>query len=271
MKFTIITACRNAATTLPGALASVFRQELPEDVALEHIVMDGASTDETATVLRDWASRLAFVSQRGFDFRYTSESDQGLYDAINKGLDLATGDIIGILNADDVFATDDVIARLAEAFRADPTLDLTYGDIRFVRAGGTVEEVRAAPVVRYCTGRWFRPWMFRFATFPAHPSTFVRAAAYRAAGPYSLAYPVCADFEMMLRLIRIHGVRTRYLPFCTTVMRLGGLSTSGFSSMAEINREDVRALRANGIWSALPLVYLKYLLKIWGYIFRGGL
>lgn len=110
--------------------------------------------------------------------------------------------------------------------------------------------------------------MFRFATMPAHPSIFVRRECFEKYGGYSLDYRICADFEMMLRLFWKHRIRTKYLPLCTTVMRMGGASTGGLRSNVEINREDLRALRANGYWSCLPLIYLKYLFKIWGYVFR---
>jgi len=264
MRITIVTACRDARRTLGTALESVYAQTFGEGVELEHLVVDGASSDGSVGLLSEWAKKVADTPRTGFSFRWVSEPDRGLYDAINKGLGRATGDVIGILNADDAFDGDDVIARLAEAFRADEKLQVIYGDVRFVRAGDTLSALRAAPTVRYCTGRYFRPWMFRFATFPAHPSTFVRRSCYETFGGYSLDYRICADFEMMLRLFVVHSVRTRYLPLCTTVMRLGGLSTGGFGSNVQINREDLRALRTHGIWSCLPMIYTKYLFKIWG-------
>jgi len=262
MKITVVTACWNGAKTLATALESVRSQVLPTGVSLEHIVVDGGSDDGSAALLEAAAK---VTPRLGFAFRGLSERDRGLYDALNKGMKLATGDVIGILNADDVFAADDVIAKVAAAFAADAQLEATYGDIRFVRGGDTVKTLRTAPTVRYCTGRFFRTWMFRFATFPAHPSTFVRRDCFTRFGDYSLDYRICADFELMLRLFWKHRIRAQYLPLCTTVMRLGGLSTGGLKSTLEINREDLRALRANGCWSSLPLLYVRYLFKIWGF------
>lgn len=240
MKITIITACYNSIATIQDAIESVKRQRLPPMVEIEHLIIDGGSTDGTEK------------------FATISEKDHGMYDALNKGIKLSTGDIIGILNADDVLDGEDVVANIANGF-SEPSIDAVYADVRFVREIG-------GPTVRYCTGRFFRNWQFRFATFPAHPSTFVRRECFDKYGMYSLDYHICADFEMMLRLFYINGIRSKYLPFCTTVMRTGGASTGGISSNIEINREDLRALRANGVWSCMPLIYLKYFAKIFGFL-----
>jgi len=274
MRITLITACRNAKETLPTALESVARQSLSSGIELEHIVVDGASTDGSPSLLADWENHLRAASRPGLSFRFVSETDRGLYDAINKGIRLATGDIVGILNADDVLASDTVISQISAAF-SEPTdsqttpLQAIYADIRFVRnVSGDLATLRAAPSARYCTGRFFRLWQFRFATFPAHPSTFIRRACFEKYGLYSVDYRISADFEMILRLFWKHRLNTRYLPLCTTVMRMGGLSTSSWRSNLQINREDLRALRTHGYWSCLPLIYLKYLFKIWGFLRR---
>lgn len=280
MKVSIVTACFNAVKTLPQTLESVRSQVVPDGVELEHIVVDGGSKDGTAEILQAFsaskaggnscsdATRRRVHEGDTYTFRWLSERDRGLYDAINKGIRMATGEVVGICNADDVLADDQVVAKIAAAFSEDEDLDAVYADIRFVREGDSVEALRAAPTTRYCTGRFFRNWMFRFATFPAHPSTFVRKACFEKVGYYSLDYKICADFEMMLRLFRKHGIRARYLPICTTVMRTGGLSTAGLHSNRQINQEDLRALKAHGYWSCLPLIYLKYFFKIWGFVFK---
>lgn len=265
MKISIVTACYNSAATIRDALESVRSQRLTEGVELEHIVVDGGSTDGTAELVRAFADGEA----KGFNFRWISERDRGLYDAINKGIRMASGDVIGICNADDVLASDDVLAKIACAFgERVGTLDAVYADIRFVREGQGVESLRGAPTTRYCTGKYFRNWMFRFGTFPAHPSTFVRKACFEKFGFYSLEYRICADFEMMLRLFYKNKIHTRYIPVCTHVMRMGGMSTGGLKSNIAINHQDLQALKANGVWSCLPLIYLKYFAKIWGYVRR---
>jgi len=270
MKITIVTACYNAAATIRTALESVAGQRIEargeRRIEIEHIVVDGGSTDGTVEAVRKFELGIRGEERENFSFKWISEKDNGLYDAINKGIRMATGDVVGICNADDVLASDDTIAEIASQFDGD--VEAIWADIRFVRAGGTVEMLRQAPVTRYCTGKFFRRWMFRFGTFPAHPSTFVRKSCFEKFGYYSLDYRICADFEMMLRLFWKHGVRAKYLPICTHVMRTGGLSTGGFRSNVQINREDLRALRANGYWSCLLLIYAKYLFKVWGFVFR---
>jgi glycosyltransferase involved in cell wall biosynthesis len=260
-----------------------------------------------------------------FTFRWLSESDQGMYDAINKGIKMATGDVVGILNADDVLADDETLAHIASAFEPPEVgsqkseVDCVYADIRFVKRrdvaspsqggidggcssqhlkrrdaprieppsalaslGGyaspsqgdesfssdALGELRKAETVRYCSAKRWRPWMFRFAAMVPHPSFYVRRECFERLGGYSLDYRICADFELELRYLYLAKLRAAYLPECVVVMRMGGMSTAGWRSNIVINREDLRALRANGVWSCLPLIYLKYLFKIWGFVFR---
>ena len=257
MKVTLITACYNSVATLPTAIESVLSQR---GVELEYIVVDGGSKDGTVELLKDYEQR--FEGR----LRWISEPDQGMYDAINKGIAMATGDIVGILNADDVLASNDTLAHIAAAFT--PGIDALYADIRFVREGETVDALRGAPTVRYCSAAKWKPWMFRFAAMVPHPSFYVRRECFDRLGGYSLDYRICADFELELRYLYLAKLKATYLPECVVVMRLGGASTAGWRSNVEINREDLRALRSHGIWSCLPLIYLKYFFKIWGFVFK---
>ena len=281
MKITLITACRNSAGTIRTAMESVLRQK---GVDVEYIVVDGASTDESVSVFKEYAPRF------NGRMRWISEPDRGMYDAINKGIAMATGDVVGILNADDVLATDETLAHIAFAFESPEVgslkseVDCVYADIRFVKRrdvaspsqiGGvaspcqeSLESLRSAPTVRYCSARRWRPWMFRFAAMVPHPSFYVRRECFERLGGYSLDYRICADFELELRYLYLAKLKAAYLPECVVVMRMGGASTASWRSNVEINREDLRALRANGVWSCLPLIYLKYLFKIWGFVFR---
>lgn len=231
-----------------------------EQFEIEYVVIDGGSDDGTVGEIEDFEVRIKNGGLTGFSFRWLSERDRGMYDALNKGIRMATGDVIGILNADDMFADENVLARVAAAF-ADSTIDGTYGDIRFVGEKG-------GRTVRYCSGKRFRPWMFRFGTQVAHPSAFFRRACFQAWGEYSLDYGMYGDFELLCRFIWKNTAKMKYLPLCTTVMRLGGASTDGWRTTLKINRSDLRALRANGCWSCLPFLYLRYLFKIWGFVFR---
>ena len=275
MKISLITACYNSAKTIKTAMDSVLAQK---DVDIEYIIVDGGSKDGTVEILKGYEKKFLNLSTfQPFNFRWLSEKDSGMYDAINKGIKMATGDIVGILNADDVLASDDTLAHIASAFNTDSCaltpdpsrVDAVYADIRFVREGETVEALREAPTVRYCSAARWRPWMFRFAAMVPHPSFYVRRECFERLGGYSLDYRICADFELELRYLYLAKLKAAYLPECVVVMRMGGMSTSGWRSNLVINREDLRALRSHGIWSCMPLIYLKYLFKIWGFVFRG--
>ena len=265
MKITLITACYNSAATIRTAMDSVLSQR---GVDVEYIVVDGGSKDGTVDIIKEYAAKPSDqrLKTNDFTFRWLSERDRGMYDAINKGIAMATGDIIGILNADDVLASNDTLTHIAAAFK--PDIDALYADIRFVRTGDSLETLRVAKTVRYCSARHWRPWMFRFAAMVPHPSFYVRRECFAKLGTYSLDYKICADFELELRFLGIAKLRSVYLPECVVVMRMGGASTCGWRANMEINRQDLQALRAHGIWSCLPLIYLKYLFKIWGFVFK---
>ena len=278
MKITLITACYNSEATIRTAIESVLSQK---GVDVEYIVVDGGSKDGTVDIIKEYADKTlnSQLLTPNFTFRWLSESDQGMYDAINKGIKMATGDVVGILNADDVLASDETLKRIAELFsrkerkeRKEDSrverVDCVYADIRFVKEGETVEAVRKAETVRYCSAKRWRPWMFRFAAMVPHPSFYVRRECFEKLGGYSLDYRICADFELELRYLYLAKLKAAYLPECVVVMRIGGMSTAGWRSNIVINREDLRALRAHGIWSCMPLIYLKYLFKIWGFVFR---
>lgn len=260
MKITLVTVCFRSAKVIRTALESVLSQQGAD---YEYLVIDGGSDDGTVDVLKEFEPRFAGR------MRWVSERDRGMYDALNKGIRMATGDVLGIVNADDALASDDVLARIAAAFASEPELDGTYADIRFVKdtAGAKdVEALRALPVSRYCTGKWFRPWMFRFGTQTAHPSTFFRVACFGRWGEYSLKYGMFGDFELLCRFIWKNRARMRYLPLCTTVMRAGGASTSGWESVKKINQADRRALLDNGCYTNYLFLYARYLFKVWGFV-----
>ena len=273
MKVSLITACYNSAKTIKTAMESVLEQKGAE---IEYIVVDGGSSDGTVDIIKEYSTRstrssadiASATAATRLIFKWISERDKGMYDAINKGIRMATGDVVGILNADDVLADDDTLAKIAAQFGEQ--VEAVYADIRFVNEGETVEALRGARTVRYCSAKRWRPWMFRFAAMVPHPSFYVRRECFERLGGYSLDYRICADFELELRYLYLAKLKAAYLPECVVVMRMGGASTAGWRSNVEINREDLHALRAHGIWSCLPLIYLKYLFKIWGFVFKRG-
>lgn len=246
MRISVITACYNCHAVLQTALASVGRQD---DVDVEHVIVDGGSKDGTVDGIRSWAAKR-------FDLvKWSSEPDRGLYDALNKGIERATGNIVGVLHADDFFISSNVLAQVAVAFE-DPTVDCVFGDVRFVR------EADLEKTVRYYRAKHFRPWMLRFGFMPPHPSFFVRRELFERFGNYKTDYRIAADYELLVRFLWRHRIRYRYLDLATTRMRLGGLSTRSPRSTWILNREIVRGCRENGCWTALPLLGFKYLFKV---------
>ena len=247
MRISVITATYNSGRTIGDTLESVLRQTYSD---VELIVVDGASRDDTMDIVRRYEPRF------GGRMHWTSEPDRGIYDAMNKGIARATGDVIGILNSDDFYTSDTVLERVAEAM-AGGDVDAVYGDIHYVRDG----DLRRC--VRYYSSRPFRRWMMRLGFMPAHPSFYCRREVYERCGTFDTTYRVAADFENLLRLIYVNRIKTRYLPVDFVTMRTGGASTSGLSSHRQIMRDHLRALRSNGVWSCTPLLGLRYIYKIW--------
>ena len=254
MKITLITACYNSAATIRTALESVLRQTWPE---IEYCVIDGGSADGTVEILRE------VESEFGGRMRWLSEPDGGFYDALNKGIRMATGEVIGILNADDFFAADDVLAEVARTF-ADPAVDCVFGDVRFVNASDLTT------TVRYYSSKYFRPWMARFGYMPAHPTFYCRRTCFEAFGTYRTDYRIAADHELLVRFLIKEKIRYRYIPKVFTVMRMGGMSTRSVESTLILNRENIRACRANGLYSNGIMQLGKYLFKIPGLLLKGG-
>ena len=252
MKISIITATYNSAKTLQDTLNSVLRQDYCD---IEHIIVDGGSTDSTVGMIREYAA-----ATTRHTVRWVTEKDRGIYDAMNKGIRMATGDIVGILNSDDYYTSNDILSTYANAFKTSK-VDAVYGDIHFIRDG------QPHKVARYYSSKIFRPTLLRFGFMPAHPSFYVRRSVYEQAGFYSLDYKIGADFEMMVRLFRKYRISYKYIQKDMVTMRMGGASTSGVGSHKLLLKEDARACRENRIYSNTFLIALKYFYKIFEFKF----
>ena len=246
MKISIITATYNSAQTLGQTIESVIRQTYPD---IEYIVVDGASTDGTQQIVQRYESPL-----RG-KMTWLSEKDGGIYDAMNKGIQMATGDIVGILNSDDYFTSNDIIEQLASAFR-DESIDAVYGDIHFIRDG------QPDKCIRYYSSKKFSPIWLRFGFMPAHPSFYCRRKIFEKAGLYKTDYQIGSDYEMMVRLFMKHHIKARYLPIDFVTMRTGGTSTRNVRSRLQLIKDDVRGCRENGIYTNALMISVKFLYKI---------
>lgn len=251
MKVSVITASYNSSKTIEGTILSVLNQDYDD---IEYIIVDGGSTDGTVDIIKRYESRFAGR------LRWISEKDGGIYDAMNKGISMATGDVVGILNSDDYYTSDNVISRFVPYFE-DRNLDSVFGDIHFIH------EDEPNKIVRYYSSKLFKPFWLRFGFMPAHPSFYVRRSVYERAGLYKLDYKIGSDFEMMVRLFRTMGISYKYIPMDFVTMRMGGASTSGFRSHHLLLKEDTRACRENGIFTLSFLIGLKYLYKIFEFKF----
>jgi glycosyltransferase involved in cell wall biosynthesis len=244
MKISLITVVYNRAATIERTILSVLEQSYPH---IEYIVVDGASTDGTLNIIHQYKDRIAAL---------ISEKDNGVYDAINKGIRCATGDIIGVLHADDSFAHDDVIKNIAAAFANHQDIDCLFGDIAFV------DKNNPEKILRYYSSSIFHPDRFNMGIIPAHPSFYCYKKFFDQHGLYRTDLEIAADFDLLLRFLKIHQLRYIYLPQCMVNMHLGGKSTSGIKSTLRINREIRQVLKEHNIPSSYLRLYSRYFLKI---------
>ena len=253
MKISIITATYNSGRTVRDTIESVLRQTYTD---FEYIIKDGGSKDDTLEIVKEYAP------QFGARLKMVSAPDQGIYDAMNIGLHMATGEVIGILNSDDFYTSDDALQTIAHAF-AHYDIDATYGDIHFVNDDDLTK------CVRYYSSAVFRRWMMRFGMMPAHPSFYCKRSVYEQLGAFDTSYRIAADFENLLRLIYVGNIKTKYISKDFVTMRTGGASTAGLSSRTQIMKDHLRAMKANGIYSNVFLLSLRYIYKLYE-VLRGG-
>lgn len=232
MKISIITVCYNADKTIAHTLRSVRAQTYGDT---EHIVVDGGSKDNTLGVVAVEGMHVA---------KLVSEKDAGIYDAMNKGVALASGDIIGFINADDFFASSDVLSKVAMVFN-DPNVDACYGDLCYVGQNDT------ATIVRYWQSSVFRPNAFEVGWCPPHPTFFVRREIYERFNGFDLNYKIAADVELMMRFLEVHQVRVQYIPEVLVKMRMGGTTNRSLGNIVKQNQEILRALNAHGLHSSI--------------------
>lgn len=251
MKVSIITVTYNSAQTLAMTIESVLRQTYQD---IEYIVKDGGSTDKTIDIIKKYEPM--FHGR----MKWVSAKDKGIYDGMNKGIEMATGNIVGILNSDDFFTDNHVIEKIADAFN-EKKVDAIYGDVHFVKGSNLKKSIR------YYSSRLFCPFWLRFGFMPAHPSFYVRRDVFSKVGLYKTDYKIGADFEMMVRMFYRHRITYHYLPYDFVTMRTGGVSTRDINSRRILLKEDVRACRENGIRTNQFLIALKYLYKFLEYRF----
>lgn len=247
----VITVTYNSATTIRDTIESVLSQSYPH---VEYIIVDGGSSDATVSIVQEYGERIT---------TFISEPDHGIYDAMNKGIALATGEVIGLLNADDVYAHREVLARIAEAFAAEPMLQATHGDLNYV------SHTDLSRIVRFWSCGEHKPRAFFRGWHPAHPTLYVRREVYLTYGTYNTSLPISADFELMLRLFERHHIRSRHIPEVLVLMRVGGVSNRGLGALRQSIAQCKQAFLLNGFKP--PRLYSLYRLlpKLLQYIKRA--
>jgi len=243
MKVSIITVTRNSEKYLTECIHSVRHQNYKN---IEHIIIDGKSTDGTLDIILRNLDHISY---------WMSETDRGMYDAINKGLEMATGDIVGILNSDDIFASADAVKSIVDCFETTDT-DSVYGDLVYVDAANTQK------IIRYWKGVSYKRSRFRYGWMPAHPTFYVRRELIKQYGVYENHYYTAADYEFMARYLFLNKVSSQYIDSMLVKMRAGGLSNENLKSRIRANRRDFLAMRKNKIPFSFIVSILKPLIKL---------
>lgn len=247
MKVSIITVVFNGASTLNSCIDSVLAQNYD---SIEYIIIDGKSKDQTVDIVKSYGNRID---------KFVSESDKGIYDAMNKGVALATGDVIGILNADDFYADNTVISYIVQKMKST-NADGAYGDLQYVDATDLNKVKRNWKSGSYQKGSFITGWM------PPHPTFFVKKSLYDKYGSFRLDLGSAADYELMLRLIHKSGITLAYVPKVLVKMRAGGVSNSNVSNRIAANKNDRLAWKINGLKPKFYTLWLKPLRKVLQFI-----
>ena len=248
-KVSIITVVYNCEKTIEDSILSVAAQVYPNK---EYIIIDGLSTDNTMAIIEKHKDKIQKV---------VSEPDQGMYDAMNKGINLASGDIISILNADDFYDNMNCISLVVKKFEKN-NIQALCGNLVYVSPKNLNK------IVRYYNSEGFKPSMFAYGIMPAHPAFFVKKSCYEKYGVYKTDYVISADFELVTRFLYTHNLIYSCLPKVLVRMRTGGISTRGIKNNWVLNKEIIRACKENKIQTNMIKVLLKYLIKFFQFIRR---
>lgn len=245
LKFSIITASYNRKEFIESCIGSVLGQTFPD---IEYIIIDGGSTDGTLDVIS------SFPHDEARDLRVISKPDNGIYDALNKGIRMATGDVIGFLHADDLYATDNVLRTVAWCFERQ-NVDSCYGDLLYVDKNDTNKTIRCWKSSAFDSTLLRKGWM------PPHPTFFVKRTVYEKCGGFDTTFRIAADYELMIRFLGKHGISTSYIPELLVKMRVGGASNRSVSNVIRKSSEDYRIIRRHNI-GGLAALFQKNLSKI---------
>ena len=244
LKVSIITICYNAENTILKTVKSVLDQDYAN---IEYIIIDGASTDKTVSILNKFSNN---------EFKLLSEKDEGLYDAINKGISICTGDIIGLLHSDDIYPNSKVISTIVSHFELDKSTEALSSSVEIYKSSNFTNPYRIYKA------NSFKSWQFKIGIQPPHPGFFITKNAFEKVGYYRTQYKISGDFDWLLRAILLNKIKVKYTDYVSVFMLDGGLSSSGWKSKVRMNNENLKILKSHGIYSNKIFIYLKYFLKI---------
>ena len=247
LKISIITAVYNSESTIAMTMESILSQTYAN---IEYIVIDGASSDNTLRIVKQYEKLF------NGKMHWVSEPDYGIYDAMNKGLTKASGEIIGFLNADDFYTSNSVLENIANAFQANKEIDGIYGDVHFVNPNNLDK------MIRLYSAKSFTRSKMRFGFMPPHPSVYIKKDIYNRLGGYNIRYKIAADFDLLLRYIYIHQINIKYINMDFVTMRIGGISTSSWAHRITIMHEHLQIFRDHNIRNNAILLSIRYLYKI---------
>ena len=229
MKISIITVSYNSYNVIENCLDSV---KVQNNVDKEHIVIDGASSDETLLLLKSKRNQLKKI---------ISEPDMGIYDAMNKGIKIASGDIIGFLNSDDFYVDNNILMKVASIFSDNPSLDACYSDLIYISQNDSLKNIR------YWKSNKFKPGLFSKGWCPPHPTFFARRSVYEKFGNFDLSYSIASDVELMMRFLEVHKINARYIPEVWIKMRMGGTTNKSLKNIFVQNKEVLHALKKHNL------------------------
>ena len=241
LRVSIITVCLNAADTIESTITSVLNQSYN---SIQYIIIDGQSSDYTMDIVNKYNTKISKV---------VSEPDNGLYEAINKGIALSDGDVVGILNADDIFYNDSIIETIVKKFNDNTTTMSLIGDIAFIN--------NSNEITRYYSSKNWAPFFLRFGVMPPHPSFYCRRELFSKHGNYRTDFKIAADFELFLRFLLINKVNYKYINEIVVLMNTGGISTKNWLSHQTITKEIMKAFHVNGIYTNYVFITFRYFFK----------
>lgn len=228
MKISIITVCYNSEKTISKTLESILYQSFKD---VEHIIIDGKSTDST----------LSIISKFLHNKKVISEPDKGIYDAMNKGIEIATGDIIGFLNSDDFYVNNNILSNVTKIFENNSDIDACYSDLIYVNQTDTSNIVRFVKSKKFYKGLFSKGWC------PPHPTFFVRRSIYERFGKFDLNYSIASDVDLMMRFLEMHNIKSKYIPEVWVKMRMGGITNKNFRNIWLQNKEIILSFKKNNL------------------------